>query len=240
MNEKFHTFSTYKTREGEEVFFPVCLIEGERPGPEICVTAGVHGCEYPGISAAIRLYQRLKPHDVSGTVRIIPIVNLAAFKERSMFVCPKDKKNLNRIMPGDSGGTFSDVLAHYLFEDFVKKSDFYIDLHGGDMVEDLIPFTLVHRGPNEKVFEKSLEMAECFGLEHIVFTSDDEAWSDKGTTYGSAAEIGIPAIIAEAGHIGLLTASDVKKHLDGLVNVLRHLGVLAGPVEKKDKYIYYE
>ena len=238
--KKYQRFAAYMTDEGEAVSFPVCCVEGAVPGPVVCVTAGVHGCEYPGISAAIRLYQRLDPQDVRGTVRIVPIVNMGAFRERHMFVCPEDEKNLNRVMPGTPEGSFSEVLAYHLFEDYIRGSDVYLDLHGGDMVEDLVPFSLVHRGKDDAVFRRSLELAEYFGLEHIVLTSDSGGWNDKGTTYANAAKIGIPAILAEVGHIGQLTAEHVERHLKGLESVLRHVGVLKGTPEKKRDYTYYD
>ena len=33
---------------------PVAIINGARPGPTLCLTAGVHAAEYPGIDAVMR------------------------------------------------------------------------------------------------------------------------------------------------------------------------------------------
>ena len=46
---------------GVTVRMPVVVINGTADGPVFAVTAGVHGAEYPGIEAAIRLSRMLQP-----------------------------------------------------------------------------------------------------------------------------------------------------------------------------------
>ena len=77
---------------------------------------------------------------------------------------PQDGKNLNRCFPGDPDGTCSDVLAHHVFEQLIRPSDALIDLHGGDMVEALEPFTLYDESP---VDARAREMALAFGLPYV-------------------------------------------------------------------------
>jgi predicted deacylase len=74
----------------------VTVVTGARPGPALLVTAGVHGAEYPGIQAAIELGRAVDPAELRGTLAIVPVVNIDAFWQRAMFVCPADGKNLNR------------------------------------------------------------------------------------------------------------------------------------------------
>ena len=231
---------TYKVNGDKKIQFPFCLIKGKQPGPIICITAGIHGCEYPGIVAAIKLFNELKPEDVTGTVKILTISNLPAFEERVMFVCPVDNVNPNRVYPGKKDGSYSEILVHYQLNEFIKGSDYYIDLHGGDMVEDLIPFSMVHKTGKQEIDQKSKKLAEFYGLPNIVTTSSDGDWTDKGTSYASASEIGIPAIIAEVGRIGQLEDGDVQMHLKGLYNVLRYIGCLKGVPQKKENLIYYK
>jgi predicted deacylase len=50
----------------------------------------------------------------------------------------------------------------------------------------------------------------------------------SGTTTSAAAAAGVPAAIAEVGGRGLLEEDAVQRHLDGLDNALRHLGMLPG------------
>src|SRR5215813_4526057 len=110
---------------GTPTRMPVTLVRGVAAGPVLCVTAGVHGGEYPGIEAAIRTAAWLDPKDVGGTVIIVHIVNLPAFHGRNIYVCPLDGKNPNRVFPGNPKGTVSERLAHTLFSEVIARAQFY-------------------------------------------------------------------------------------------------------------------
>src|ERR1700722_12377163 len=88
--------------EGLEI--PFGVIEGERPGPCLLVTAGVHGSEYCSIEAALRLMKR-SPRGLAGTILVLPILNMSGFRQRSVYVMPEDGKNLNRMFPGRPDGS---------------------------------------------------------------------------------------------------------------------------------------
>ena len=153
----------------------------------------------------------------------MPIVNVTGFRARSPFVTPEDGKNLNRCFPGDPAGEFSQVLAHHLFERVIRPSDALIDLHGGDLVEALEPFTLYDESP---VQERAHAMAVAFGLRYLIRTGEDDAIA--GTTSAAAAAAGIPAITPEAGGCGQLDEPSIAAHVAGIENTLRMLGVLDG------------
>ncbi|MER7518601.1 succinylglutamate desuccinylase/aspartoacylase family protein [Streptomyces sp. NPDC126499] len=198
---------------------------GSRPGPVITLLAGVHGCEYAPIAALRRFMNGLDPSRLTGTVRAVLTANPSAFHRRTPFVTPEDGKNLNRCFPGDREGTYSERLADLLFERFFRGSDALIDLHAGDLVEALTPFTLYDASP---VAERSRELATAYGLPLAIRQGNDGA-AAAGTTYGAAAAAGIPAIIAEAGGCGLVTADAVAAHTAGLHRVLDHLGMVRMP-----------
>jgi len=230
----------YKVKDTEDIQFPFYLIEGKEEGPTFCITAGIHGCEYATIIAAIRLYKNLDPKEVKGKIKIIPMVNLPAFKDRTMFTCPIDNKNLNGLFPGNKNGTYSEQLVFKLFDEFIKGSDYYLDLHGGDLVEKVIPFVYVHKSGNEAVDQKSKELAENYGTENILFTTlNSAAYPDHGFTFSYAAENGIPAIQTEQGGIGQVEKKDVLEHMNGLLNVLKFVGCLKGRFTQKNKINYF-
>jgi predicted deacylase len=197
---------------------------GAAPGPRLCLLAGIHGGEYSSIAAVVRFMRALDPSALSGTIVAVPVASPTSFRARSPFVVPEDRKNLNRAFPGNPAGSFTDRLAHHLFETFIRRSHALLDLHGGDMVEALCPFALYDESAVE---EKSAALAAAFGLPYVVRTARGES-PVAGTTSAAAADAGIPAAIAEAGGRGLLEEDAVRVHLDGIANTLRHLGMLAG------------
>ncbi|HSB71486.1 MAG TPA: M14 family metallopeptidase [Candidatus Methylomirabilis sp.] len=208
------------------VEMPVVVINGARPGRTVCVTGGVHGAEYPGIEAAIRLSRTLTPEAVRGAVIVIPIVSVPAFQRRAIYVNPMDGVNINRVFPGNPAGTITEVMAATLFREAVSQADALIDLHGGDLVEDLVPFSLYYQSGNPAVDDVSRKMAEVYGIKYIV-----RSLAIRGGSYQAAAAMGKPAILTESGGQGILDEPSTQVHVRGVTNVLKHLGVLEGKPE---------
>ena len=216
------------------VEMPVVVINGSRPGTTLCVTGGVHGAEYPGIEAAIRLSRSLRPETVRGAVIIVPIVSMPAFQRRAIYVNPMDGVNINRVFPGNPTGTITEVMAAALFREAVAQSDALIDLHGGDLVEALVPFTIYYQSGNAAVDEASRKMAEVYGIKYIV-----RSMALRGGSYQAAAAMGKPAILTESGGQGILDEPSVQIHVRGVTNVLKHLGVLEGIPEPTEHPVHF-
>jgi predicted deacylase len=202
----------------EQHWPPVVAIRGRETGPFVAITAGVHGGEYNGIEAARRLARALRPSTVRGTVVVVPLANAPSFYGRSHNGSPLDHKNLNRVFPGDAGGTATDRIAAAL-AGILRRADAVLDLHGADPMEDLHPFTMV---PDHAV-PQSEALARAFGVRPIL------RGSSPGSTVDWLAAQGVPAILVEAGAFGHVNESAVRLHHDGCLRVLRHLGVLRGP-----------
>lgn len=206
--------------------WPVTTVTGARPGPTLFINAGVHGGEYPAVETVIRLGTHLNAAEIAGTVVLMPVLNLPAFRERSMFVCPVDNVNPNRVFPGDPDGTYSEQMTHALLNEFIVHADAYIDLHGGDIPEALVPFSICRRG-SDRVEQRAMELARAFGLPYLLAV-DRPVQPAKGTmSYVAAAERGVPGFIAEAGGVGQLQQDAVDLLTDGVRRVLAHLGMMA-------------
>jgi uncharacterized protein len=206
---------------------PVISVEGAKPGPVLFVNAGVHGGEYPAVEAVIRLGKTLHPKKISGTVILMPVLNLPAFRTRTPFVCPIDNVNPNRVFPGDPRGSYSEQMTHACINEFVVHADAYVDLHGGDIPEALVPFVICRAG-NDEIAEKSKEIAMAFGLPYVLTVSTPVQPGKGQSSYAAAAEKGIPAILAEAGGVGQMQEEAVELLCRGVINVMRHLGMIAG------------
>jgi len=205
---------------------PVVELTGAADGPRLTVLAGVHGCEYAPMAAVRRWTRALAGRDLRGRIRAVPVLNLPAFRARTPFLVPDDGKNLNRCFPGDPDGTVADRLAYAAFTQLILGSDALVDAHAGDMVEALEPFALYDAGPSEA---RSLELATAYGLGYVIRQEPGPDRAVGGTTSTAAAELGIPAIIAEAGGCGLVEAAAVDAHVRGLDRVLALLGMASDP-----------
>ncbi|WP_111719051.1 succinylglutamate desuccinylase/aspartoacylase family protein [Homoserinimonas sp. OAct 916] len=203
---------------------PYFEIVGNRDGPQLTLMAGVHGAEYTSIAAVREFIRDLDPDAVSGRIVAIPIVNVPGFWARSAFVVPADGKNLNRSFPGDPNGTYTEILAHHVFDTFIAGTDYLVDLHAGDLPESLEPFSMFEESSVEDI---SRGLAVSYGLAHIMRQSA-AVRTVAGSSCAAAADIGVPAIIAESGQNGLLDRSAIDRHLAGLRNLSRSIGVLDG------------
>jgi predicted deacylase len=205
-----------------ELELPYVELQGWAPGPRLTVLAGVHGCEYAGMAALRQFIGEISTTTLKGTITAVPVVNLPAYTSRTPFVVPADGKNLNRCFPGDPKGTYSDVLAHHVFERFIRGADYLIDLHSGDVPEAIEPLVVYDESP---VSDEARRIATAYGTTHVI-RQPAAARVTAGTTSTAAADAGIPAITAEAGGIGIVDAQAVATHLQGLRNVCAVLGML--------------
>jgi uncharacterized protein len=203
---------------------PAFEAKGAGDGPHVALIGGIHGCEYSSIAAVTKVMTELDAGDLQGSITAVPVVSMESYVRRSPFVVPADGKNLNRSFPGSYDGSYAEVLARSIFDELIAPADVLIDLHGGDMVEALEPFSIYQ---TSDVGDAADALAVAFGLRYVVREEPQEGGLG-GMTTAAAAEAGIPAIIAEAGGCGLLSEDAVDLLATGVRNALRHLGMLPG------------
>lgn len=213
--------------EDTPVNMPATLISGSGEGKQILITGGVHGGEYPCIETAIRLANQLTPEEVRGNILIIHPVNTSAFLARMQYYGPYDGKNLNRVFPGKARGTVSERIA-YTVNQLQQCADFYIDLHGGDIHESLVPFVIYSTLGGETLTEESRLASALMGFQYIVGSTSE------GGSIGGAATSGVPGFLAELGQCGRWSEEEVNQYTKGVKNVLRGFKSLVGDVEEKE------
>ncbi len=214
---------------------PVVVVHGARPGPVLALVSGAHGTEYASIIALEKLIPRLDPAEVSGSVIVLPLVNVPSFLRKVPHVNPVDDKSMNRFYPGKPDGTQTERASWRITQEVVDRCDYLIDYHGGDLDESLRPYGYWAPVGNEKQDKTSREMALAFGLDHLIIWTDRPRDREASRYLDNTASLrGKPSIVVEAGHAGTVEADDVRRLVDGSLSVMRLLKMLPGepaPVE---------
>src|SRR5690349_5450656 len=208
---------------------PVAVIHGTKPGPVLALVAGSHGTEYTSIIALEKLIAMLNPAEISGTVIIVPLINIQSFEQKVPHVNPVDKKSMNRFYPGRMDGSQTERASYLITKQVVEQCDHLIDLHGGDLDESLRPYSYWTKTGNEKQDQISRDMVLAFGLDTIIISADRPK-DPQASRYleNTASTRGKPSITAEAGYAGTVETDDLNVLINGCLNVMRYLKLITG------------
>jgi predicted deacylase len=208
---------------------PVAVFHGAKPGPVLAIVAGSHGTEYTSIIALEKLITMLNPAEISGSVIIVPLINIQSFEQKVPHLNPVDKKSMNRWYPGKMDGTQTDRASFMITKQVVEQCDHLIDLHGGDLDESLRPYSYWTKTGNEKQDQISKEMVLAFGLDTIIISADRPK-DPQASRYleNTATTRGKPSITAEAGYAGTVETDDLNALINGCLGVMRYLKMLSG------------
>lgn len=166
---------------------PVTVINGNNPGPVLCLTGGVHGDELNGVEVVNRMLRNLEPKSLSGAVISVPVVNVGGFQRSSRYLA--DRRDLNRYFPGTTGGSAASRLAHSFFHSVILACDYLVDFHTGSFERANLPQV---RG-NLRIREV-LEFTRFFGATTVLHSP-----GSRGMLRSAATEAGIPAVTFEIG-----------------------------------------
>lgn len=202
---------------------PAGIVAGG-PGPTVLLIGGVHGDEFEGPVALMKLLHDLDPEKLRGRLIVLPALNAPALQEASR-VSPLDGVNLNRAFPGDPDGGPTAMLAHFVEEVLLPRCDAAIDLHSGGNSAWITPCALAARTADGGLSEPNMALAEAFAAPVIWVLG---ALSDDRSLNSAATRKNIPAIAAELGGGGAVSPEPLAIAERGIANCLRYLGLLAG------------
>lgn len=226
---------TYYVRKqhhnGEEVVIPVCDIVGSKSGPTFAITAGMHAGEYAGVLAAIQLIRDLTPERVAGRVIIVPVISTKAFMMRNMQLSPVDEKEVHSQVPGNPGGTYSELLIDSLYE-VVKGASYLIDMHAGEFAQALYPWVVVPMIGGREMQRKAVMLAQGFEVDYLDLRTDP---GKIPAFCRYLVERGAVNIYAEIGKNGLPDPKYVAMQYNGCLNALRAVGMIPGEKESRLK-----
>ncbi|MBM4003742.1 MAG: succinylglutamate desuccinylase [Planctomycetes bacterium] len=203
---------------------------GDRSGPRLLITGGVHGDEFEPMAAIRRLFERiapLAPRELRGRLSLIPVVNEAAFLLGTRAA--EDGLDLARTCPGREDGSVTERTAFALAA-AIRDSDFYIDLHTGGTRLTVWPLAGYMLHPDTSVLELQRRMARAFNLP-LVWGSDAKL---EGRSLSVARDARVPAIYCEYLGGGGCSEEGVAAYVDGCLNVMRELGMLDRPIPESN------
>jgi len=208
---------------------PITVVHGTNDGVVLTLTAGVHGDEFPSIFALQRLREQLDPSQVSGTVILVHLANLAGFHGRRIALNPRDEKNLNREFPGDAAGTATEQLADFFTTEIIAVTDYLIDLHSGSAYQTLLPHAYSPVLHDAALDARTLAFARATGLEHIVLYDERPNDPANSISYPNTAQTrGKPALTLEIGHLGQRDEASITRVIEACRRALLHLGLVPG------------
>jgi len=202
---------------------PIAVIANGK-GPTVLLSAGTHGDEYEGQVILRRLIREISPEAVRGRLIVLPALNYPAVMAGTR-VSPLDGLNLNRCFPGVADAAPTQAIAHFVDSVLLPMCDAGIDLHSGGTTGEYLPCTFLCTYPDRDLMARMLDMVEAFGAPDA-YVVEGTPWA---TGYDPAAQRrGVAFISTELAGGASLDREALRIGREGVLGVLRHLGVLDG------------
>mgnify|MGYP005754184099 CR=1 FL=1 len=192
------------------------VVHGRRPGPALFLSAAIHGDEVIGVEVIRRLLRVRALSRLRGTLLAVPVVNAFGFIAHSRYL--PDRRDLNRMFPGNPDGSLASQLAHLFMREVVKRCDVGIDLHSAAAHRVNLPQVRA-----DLADPRLRELAEAFAAPVMLASSLRD-----GSLRQAAQEAGVPVLLYEAGEALRFDELSVRSGLRGVLGVMRHLGMLGG------------
>ncbi len=197
---------------------------GAAPGPVVALLGGIHGDEDEGVLAVQQVCAVLEAQPpAAGSVRAVAVAHPAAYAADTRE-SPLDGLNLARCFPGRADGSATERLAYELTEGVIAGSDLLIDLHAAGKAYAM-PNFVGYIEDGSPVAERSRRAAYAFGLPLVW---EHEAPAPPGRTVSAALERGIACVYVEGSGGGSLQRDEQARYVQGVLNMLADLGILAG------------
>lgn len=199
---------------GDPVRIPVSIINGEKDGPAIFLTAAAHGDELNGIEVVREVAHEWEHEDVQGTLVCLPVLNVPAFTTQQRYL-PVYDRDLNRAFPGKPDSTSAYRIADSIYKNFISQCDLGLDFHTSTRGRTNM-FHIRARTDDDAVNR----LARSFGTNLII----DGSGSDGMLRY-EATEDGIPTITIEMGEAHRFERDLINHALDGVRSVFAEYNV---------------
>lgn len=203
-----------KVVTGATESLPVKVINGRSAGPNIWLSAAIHGDELNGIQIIRRVIKDLDAKNLRGAVIAVPIVNPLGFIIQSRNL--PDRRDLNRSFPGSARGSTASRLAHLFMEQVVNQCTVGIDLHTA--TNHRINHPQIRADLDDRA---TLELARAFGAPFSI-----HARLRDGSLRQAATEREKRVLLYEAGQAHRFDDNAIETGVIGVMRVLRALGLI--------------
>lgn len=200
---------------GQPVEMPVTIVNGERSGPRLFLTAAVHGDEINGVKVLQRVADRYEPTELHGTLVCIHVANVPGYQAEERYL-PIYDRDLNRSFPGLSDGSEASRMAKTIYDQFVGRCDIGLDFHASTRNK----LTLMHARAD--VDDDGVErLVDAFSTELVLSGAGNE-----GALRREATEDGIPTATIEMGEANRFQPVLIERAMDGVENVMAEYDLL--------------
>ncbi|TQV77404.1 succinylglutamate desuccinylase [Aliikangiella marina] len=203
------------------LYLPVFVKRGKRDGPNLFVSAAIHGDELNGIEIISRLINSKRIANLKGTLIAVPLVNPYGVLNQSRYL--PDRRDLNRCFPGSKKGSLASRMANLLMKEVVSKCQYGIDLHTGAIHRTNLPQVRADLEDPE-----TLSLAKAFGVPVLLNSNLRD-----GSLRESAHELGVKILLYEAGEALRFDELSIRAGYRGIINVMVELGMLRKLRSKK-------
>ncbi|HVC20139.1 MAG TPA: succinylglutamate desuccinylase/aspartoacylase family protein [Vicinamibacterales bacterium] len=206
-------------------FIPIPIVVARHgQGPTVLLTGGVHGDEYEGPIALIRLIRELQIDALQGRLIIIPTLNAPAVQAATR-TSPIDRINLNRTFPGDRNGTPTEMIADYVERVLLPLADYAFDFHAGGSSLDYLP-TLFTAPPRTDREQRQIDaLVAAFAPPRLLYM---ESLENDRLISAAARRHNVPFLTGEFGGGATVNREGLAVLERGLAGLLDGLGVLPG------------
>ncbi|CAH1648321.1 MULTISPECIES: succinylglutamate desuccinylase/aspartoacylase family protein [unclassified Chelatococcus] len=216
---------------GQHWYVSVTVAKGARPGKRVVLVSGVHGDEMSSIHTVQTVMNQLDPAQMSGTVMAVTDVSRPALESMQRrwpnFGRGNDLIDMNREWPGNENGASAPSRhAGLLFNRLLRpNADAAIDFHTGTTGFDVTAFNIGGMDVPE-----IRAMLELYPVGQIF---DNHVY--PGVLHNAFVDEGIPAFTPEIGAARVLNPAMISLFVEGTMNVLKHHGIVAGPMGRTAK-----
>jgi len=228
----FLYFQGVEMRPGQHWHVSVTVARGARPGKRIVLTSGVHGDEMSSVHTVLTVMNQLDPAQMSGTVMAVTDISLPAMEAMQRKWSNSSRSislvDLNREWPGNENGTPPGRHAALVFNRLLRpNADAAIDFHTGTTGFELSAFNIASQDVPE-----AKAMADLYPVGQIL---DMPKHAYPTALHNALLAAGIPAICPEVGAARSLNLPMIALFVEGTMNVLKHYGIVPGPMGRTGK-----